>query len=122
MKTFLVSLIVLLSAFAIAASAASVDGKWLASMEGPNGNIEINYTFKADGEKVTGTSSSQFGEQEIQEGKLVGDDLSFVIAFRPPNGGDEFRLQYKGKVSGDTINFSIETPQGTREFTAKKVE
>src|SRR5947208_2692478 len=51
-------LLVLVALFAMVASAADVNGTWKASIETPNGNFEQTFTFKADGNKLTGKVSS----------------------------------------------------------------
>jgi len=87
------------------AFAADVDGKWTASMPGQGGNaMEVTFTFKADGSKLTGTMSNPRGEREIQDGKIDGDTISFNQTFE--RGGNSMKIVYKGKVSGDTIEFT----------------
>ena len=39
------------------AFAAGVDGNWAGSIDSPNGAIEIKFSFKADGEKLTGNTT-----------------------------------------------------------------
>ncbi len=106
---------------ALTASAADINGTWKATAETPNGTFETTFTFKVDGGKVTGKVASQMGEADISEGKLDGDDLSFVVVRNFQ--GNDFKLSYKGKVSGDEIKLSITFPgrDGAFEMTAKKV-
>lgn len=115
-------LFLLLVIFAVTASAADVTGTWKATAETPNGTMERTFIFKVDGDKLTGkTISSRFGESAITDGKIEGDRLSFAITVK--FGDNEMKLNYKGKVSGDTIKFVVETPNGgqTIEWNAKKV-
>ena len=111
---------------ALVAFAADVTGKWTAQVPGRNGTSEWTFNFKVDGETLTGTVTVPFGggmEQEITEGKVSGDDISFATVFQGPNG--EFRMNYKGKVKGDEIEFTREMPGGqfpASNFTAKKAE
>jgi hypothetical protein len=89
------------------ASAANVDGKWVAQVPGFQGDtIEITFNFKAEGEKLTGTIGSPMGEREFSEGKISGDSISFVLVFSPPGGEGNFKIVYKGKVNGDQIQFT----------------
>ena len=85
--------VVVLAALVPAAPAADVTGKWKANFEGPNGSMEITYDFQASGETLTGTVSSQMGEEKIQEGKVKGDEVTFLLVV-----GDGFRINYKGKL------------------------
>jgi hypothetical protein len=90
--------------------AADVTGKWVSQMPGRDGGTsETTYNFKVDGTTLTGTMVSPRGENEISEGKVNGDEISFVIV-RKMQDGSEFKMLYKGKVSGDEIKF-------TREFS-----
>ena len=62
------------------------------------------------GGTLTGTITSQRGDQEISEGKISGDELSFVTVREGPNG--QIKIAYKGKVSGNEIRLTREMPAG----------
>jgi hypothetical protein len=105
------------------ASAANIDGKWKSEFTTPNGDTRTTtYTLKADGDKLTGTVSGRNGETAITEGKISGDEISFVVVrnFR----GEERKLQYKGTVSGDEIKLSVTfgPDMPPREMVAKRVK
>ena len=115
-------LMILIAAFAITASAADISGNWKATAEGPNGSMERTFTFKVDGNKVTGeTTSSMMGKSTLMDGKLEGDTVTFTIAVKFQD--NEMKLNYKGKISGNEIHFTVESPAGgnTIEWNAKKV-
>ena len=98
---------VLLLALA-AAYAADATGKWVAEMPGRNGTTQTTFTFKVDGAKLTGTMQGAQGDPtEIAEGKVDGDNISFVVVRKM--GENEMKTTWKGKVSGDEIKL-------TREF------
>ncbi len=46
---------------ATVALAADVTGKWVGSVDTPNGPIELTYELKADGETLTGTRRERDG-------------------------------------------------------------
>jgi hypothetical protein len=117
MKRLLIALF--LSAFA--AFAADVTGEWKASAEGPQGPMSRTFSLKADGNKLTGeTTSSLFGKSSITEGKVDGDNLSFVIVLKVQD--NEMKVNYKGKVmSKDEIKFTAEVGDNTIEWTAKRM-
>src|SRR4051794_40813072 len=99
-------LLVSIALCAMTASAADVTGTWKANTETPNGNFETTFVFKADGAKLDGTTSNQFsGETPISDGKIEGDNLSFTVAAN--FNGNEFKLNYKGKVAGDEIKLAV---------------
>ena len=108
-------------AVTLAASAADISGKWTAQVPGRDGQArETTMTFKADGEKLTGSvSGGQGRENPISEGKVSGDTVSFVVSME--RGGNTMKMTYTGKISGDTIQFKRESGQGqAREFVAKR--
>ena len=59
---------------------ADLSGKWTGSLHAPDGNdYPLNYNFKVDGDKLTGTGESQQGTVPITDGKVSGTDFSFTI-------------------------------------------
>ncbi|MBY0504982.1 MAG: hypothetical protein K2X03_13805 [Bryobacteraceae bacterium] len=109
---------------ALAASAlfaADVTGKWVAKMQTPNGDTrDMVMKLKADGDKLTGTVGGMRGDAEITDGKIAGDDVSWVVV-RNFNG-NEMRQEYKGKVSGAEMKLTVSFGERTMEMTAKKSE
>jgi hypothetical protein len=115
----LLALAMALAFFTTGAFAADVTGKWTAEMKGRDGETRTQtFNFKQKGDKLTGSVSNPMGEREISEGKVDGDNISFVMKFE--RDGNEMKIPYTGKVVGDEIQFKTESPRGTREFTAKK--
>jgi hypothetical protein len=105
--------------------AADATGKWTAEMQGRGGNtMTVTMNLKAEGDKLTGTISGRNGETEISDGKIDGNNLSFTVV-REFNG-NKVTQNYKGKLDGDVIHFSMtmEGGQGgnmpAREFDAKR--
>ncbi len=101
--------------------AADVDGKWNATVTTGNGEFQMTYMLKADGEKLTGTMSSQMGELQIKEGKINGNDASWVMVLE--RNGNTMRIMHKATVNGGEMKIKA-VPEGaedrTMEFTAKK--
>jgi hypothetical protein len=87
--------------------AADVTGKWVAQVQGRQGTSENTFNFKVEGTTLTGTLATARGEDPITEGKVSGDEISFVVVRK--FGENEMKTLWKGKVSGDEIKF-------TREF------
>ena len=90
-------------AFASAAFALAIDGKWKGSLASPNGDLETTVVFKVAGEKLTGTVTNMYGEEQITEGSVKGDDVNFVVNA----GGGQFKILYKGKIVGEEIRFHV---------------
>jgi hypothetical protein len=106
---------------AVAAYAAGVDGKWTAAIDTQIGVQNYTYDFKVDGEKLTGTAKSQFSESPIAEGSVKGDAISFVENLKYE--GQEMRVVYKGKISGDEIRFNRQVGEfASEDFVAKRVK
>lgn len=112
----------------VAALAADFNGKWTAEVPSRQGGTMTNtFTLKVDGDKVTGSMSSQMGSVDISNGKVDGDNISFDVV-RTFNG-NSFTLSYAGKADGaDSIKFTRTfkgAPAGgqappPQEFTAKR--
>ena len=103
MKRFVIWFTCLLAAAGLL-FAADVSGKWTASFDTQIGVQNYTYDFKVDGEKLTGTAKSNFGEATILEGSVKGDQVSFVenLNFE----GQQIRIVYSGKIAGDEIKFT----------------
>jgi hypothetical protein len=107
--------------FALPLSAAEIAGNWKGTAEGPNGSMERTFAFKVDGDRLTGeTVSSMLGKSVIENGKVEGDALSFTIKVRFQD--NEMTVNYKGKVTGDTMKLTSDAGSMTMEWTAKRVQ
>jgi hypothetical protein len=107
--------------FALAALAADISGQWTATFSTQVGEQHYTYTFKVDGEKLTGTAKSDDGTSEIQNGVVKGDDVSFVE--NRDYQGQKLVFTYVGKISGDEIKFTRELSGiGKEDLVAKRVK
>jgi hypothetical protein len=119
MKRYVLSLLILLGLSVFTAQAADVAGQWLAQIPGRDGDMmETTFTFKVSGEQLTGTIANQYGEREISDGKVSGDNVAFTVKI--DFGGNEMMFFYKGTVSGNEIKFNRERKGG--EFGPAKVD
>jgi len=110
---------------ALPALAADVAGKWTSEFDSQIGPQKYTYDLKVDGEKVTGKASfermGQKGEVDLIEGKLVGDQLSFVETSEFE--GNTMRIVYKGTVKGDEIAFGRDVGGFvTEQIVARRVK
>ena len=107
--------------FAVVASPADVNGTWKGTADTPNGTTERTFVFKAQGDQLTGeTSSEMMGKSEIRDGKIQENDLSFniMVDFQ----GTQMKLNYTGKIEGDEIKFHVEAEGGIAvDYIAKRV-
>ena len=93
------------------AAPSGVDGHWQGTIAG----ITLKYTFKAEGNKLTGTSEGPQGEQPITDGKIEGDQLSFKTKYQ----GDP--VDHHGTLSGDTIQLKVSGTFGDADMTLERV-
>ncbi|MGH9763358.1 MAG: hypothetical protein ACREDR_29070 [Blastocatellia bacterium] len=84
---------------AAAATSGKVDvtGNWVFEVETDQGSGTPSFTFKQDGEKLTGTYSGAFGEAPLQ-GTLKGDAISFTIKLNVQ--GNDAVAEYTGTIDG----------------------
>jgi len=121
MKTLLRIACSLALLFAMA-MAADISGKWTGDMPGRGGDTTpTTFTFKVDGDKLTGSMTGPQGDIPLQEGKVAGNQVSFSTTL--DFGGNSIKILYKGTVSGDQIKMTREREGGggqAREFTIKR--
>jgi hypothetical protein len=124
--------LILFALTAVLASAAAIDGTWVAEMKqkgnkksgGAERTVEVRLTLKADGDKATGSVRSGAGKRAatvpIVDGKIDGNHFSFTTVSQGKKG--EQRMTWQGTVNGDTITGTRSRNGGKRgtAFTAKR--
>jgi len=104
-RKLLITCALLLSFSAVFAYFADMNGTWKGTLAAPDGNeYPLNYTFKIDGDKLTGTGQSSQGSIELTEGKAKGDSLSFAIDV----GGVKVLNTGKYFATGDSISLNVD--------------
>jgi hypothetical protein len=58
---------------------SKIDGKWIGNVNGPQGQMELTFTFKVEEDTLTGTDSSSVGVIGLTNGKVNGNDFSFDV-------------------------------------------
>jgi opacity protein-like surface antigen len=96
-----VVLTILAAGLALTAWAADLTGQWTATFNTQIGEQHYTYTFKVDGEKLTGTAKSDRGTTDITNGTIKGDQISFDESL--DFNGQTIPIKYTGTVSGDSI-------------------
>jgi hypothetical protein len=116
--------ILILTALALASGVsafADVAGKWTAEFETPIGTQKYTFDLKIDGTTLTGKATSPRGTQDIIEGKVNGEDISFVEMLDIQ--GQQIRVEYKGKINGDDLKLTRKVGDfGETEAVAKRVK
>ena len=98
--------------FAAAALAADITGNWTGNMALGDNQFTLNYTFKVDGEKLTGAILTPQGDSlPLIDGKVEGDKVSFAVKTDIGNGMMTFASTGTIK-SAEEIVLSTKTPDG----------
>ena len=61
------------------AAFADLNGKWKGTLKFGDFELPLTYTFKVDGEKLTGAVTSDQGDIQITDGKVKGNDFTFSL-------------------------------------------
>ncbi|MBP1636550.1 MAG: hypothetical protein H6Q10_3124 [Acidobacteria bacterium] len=94
-----------------------VTGAWEMSVDSPMGAMTMTLDFKQEGETLTGTQVSDFGENPLT-GTVKGAEITFTISFDTPDG--RMSITHKGQVDGDAITGTADGPMGSINWTAKR--
>jgi len=96
--------VLFLALASVTALAADFNGKWTADVTTPRGTQTLTFDFHVDGTTLTGKVTSPRGDSDISEGKIDGDNISFVQVMK--FNDNEIRFVYKGAISGDEIKMT----------------
>lgn len=111
-------------AVCIAASVAAQDvtGVWNMTYTTRDGvKMSSTLTLKSEGGTLSGTISSSRGSVALDEVSVKGEDVAFAVI--RVGFGDRIRIEYTGKVKGETMTLKMKV--GAREpidVTAKRVQ
>lgn len=114
--------IAVLALTSLSSAQNAVDGKWVGEVQGGRGPQTLTMTFKAEGDKLTGSiTGGRGGEVAIKDGTISGTTLKFKST--QMGRGGEINLTWSGTLKGDEIAMTraIEGGQGqSQEFTLKR--
>ncbi len=93
---------------AVAATAGDRSGKWIVTVD----NVDVEMEFKVNGSTLTGTVNNPLGEgpNKIKEGKIDGNNFSFIVA--PKIAPNHMRFLWKGVLDGDVLRLTRVIPGG----------
>ena len=115
MKTILSVFLCLM--FSAATFAATIDGTWIGSVKGQDGNdMALTYVFKMDGAKLTGSVKTPGGEIAIANTKVEEKSFSFEISF----GEMVLKQQCTFKDDDTIILKMVDSPMGDAEIILKR--
>ena len=106
-----------LGIFTVTLLAADVTGKWSGQVPSRGETVAATFTFKVEGEKLTGTMTGPQGEVALQDGKVSGNQISFSMS------GGNAKVMFQGTVEGNEIKMTRTREGGqAREFMLKKAQ
>ena len=107
MKNKLISTALLLFCFTVCfAMTTDPTGKWTGVAEFQNGPANVTYTFKIDGQKLTGSVEGPEGSLDLQNGTYKDSVLSFDLMIM------EKALHQTGKYYGDSVVIDFTVRRG----------
>ena len=109
----------LLAAFALVATplsaqdaakvpTAKVAGNWDFSFTSPQGAANWRIKFDQAGDTLTGTAATDFGQLDVTNGWITGNDMSFTLNLN--FSGQMIQVNFAGTVKGDTVSGNIDVP------------
>jgi hypothetical protein len=101
------------------AGGTNISGEWSVTVETSAGSGNPSFTFKQDGETLTGTYKGQFGESPLT-GTVKGADIKFTIKINAQ--GQDLTIEYAGKIeSKDSMKGTVKLGElGEGTWTAKR--
>jgi len=111
---------------AVPAQAQDVAGKWIFTMEGPEGQMDVEFNFEQNGSEVGGTVAMtdvpEVETAEISDGLYEDGILSFLMHVGAQ--GQVFTIEMEADVDGDEMvgeAYMAEMGQGM-PFTGKRAD
>lgn len=93
----------------------NVTGTWVFAVETSGGSGSPTFTFKQEGETLTGKYSGQFGEADLK-GTVKGDKIEFSF-----NAEGVGKITYSGTIEKDTMKGQVNLgDQASGTWTAKR--
>lgn len=97
----------------------NIGGKWRATVSGPMGEMEMTVEIEQEGNQISGTISSDFGQWEISDGFLSENELTFTISATIM--GESMDMVFTGTAEKDSIEGTISFMDGSAELKATKI-
>ena len=82
----------------------AVDGTWNITVNSPMGAQKSTVTIKTSGNTLTGSAQSPQGSQELANGKVDGNNVSWQVSITTPM---PMTLEFNGAVDGDKISGNV---------------
>lgn len=104
--------VVLFLGLAAVSFGQDINGTWKGTIMD---QFEVAYTFKADGEKLTGSTTGPDGNViEFKDGKINGNAIEFILPIM------DQEIKMVGELKGDVINIKFNMMGNDVELLLKK--
>ncbi len=101
------------------AAQMDISGKWQAELVSAMGTRESTIEFKQDGTQVSGTISTDMGKWDIDNGVLIGKNLTFTITANIM--GESIIMEFSGTAETERIEGSLSFMQGSAQLSATRI-
>ncbi len=102
--------------FVLVCLAADLTGTYKGNVMYQGSKLDVTYKLKAEGEKLSGSITTTYGELILTDGKIAGTDFSYKIDI---GSGP---IESKGKFMGDSIMVTSNLEGRDMTNTFKRVE
>jgi hypothetical protein len=100
--------------------AADISGNWSGTMAFGDQQIPLSYTFKQDGDKLTGAVHGPQGDLPLIDGKVDGDKVTFAVSV--DMGGNATRFVSSGTIKGEEIALDTKAGDFASTMTLKRAK
>jgi hypothetical protein len=118
MKKMFLMLALLLGGIAVClAAGANLNGQWYGTLKTDDGGeYPLQYNFKVDGDKLTGTAKGPHGNLPITEGRIHNNEFSFSVTL------GKMYLMHSGKIYPDSVSLNIEMDDSKAHTTLVRAD
>ncbi|NWF54021.1 MAG: class I SAM-dependent methyltransferase [Syntrophaceae bacterium] len=85
-------------------------GQWRWTFPSPRGEELFTFRITQTFQNIDGRIATPFHTVGPLEAYLIGDQIGFLLRYRPP--GQKVEMRFQGRVSGNTINGTVEVHNG----------
>lgn len=103
-----------------AALPAGLTGLWIGSLDLGTGNrLQFSFNLRETGGVLSGTAKFPIGDANIEDGKVVGTQLSFTTRHRLPATGQPLITQFKGELSEGVLLLTLWSEGAQSQLTLR---
>jgi hypothetical protein len=84
---------------------AVITGRWVGVIDlGASNRLQFSFNLREAGGQLSGTATFPIGEGSIEDGKVVGNQLSFTTRHQLPSTGQVLLTRFVGELTDDALN------------------